>query len=83
MAHSLSQAFGVLVRELRLAAGISQEELAHEADLHPTYVSMLERGIRNPTLEVAQRLANALKVGLPDLIKRAEKYRTEHGRKRR
>jgi transcriptional regulator with XRE-family HTH domain len=82
VANSLSQAFGVLLRERRLAAGISQEELAQAADLHPTYVSMLERGIRNPTLDVAERVANALKISLPDLIRRAEKHRNIQGRKR-
>lgn len=83
MVNSLSQAFGAVVRERRLAAGISQEGLAQAADLHPTYVSMVERGIRNPTLDVAQRLANALNIGLPDLVKRAEKHRDNQGRKRR
>lgn len=82
MANSLSQAFGVVLRERRLAAGISQEELAQTADLHPTYVSMLERGIRNPTLDVAERIANALRISLPDLIQRAEKRRNNQGRKR-
>lgn len=82
MVNSLSQAFGVVLRERRLAAGISQEELAQAANLHPTYVSMLERGIRNPTLDVAERIANALKVSLPDLIKRAERHRNNQGRKR-
>ena len=43
-----------------MAAGLSQEKLAETAGLHPTYVSMVERGIRNPTLDVAARIAKAL-----------------------
>ncbi len=39
---------------------VSQEELAREADLHPTYVGLIERGLRNPTIEVGHALALAL-----------------------
>lgn len=55
-----------------MAAGVSQEKLAEAAGLHPTYVSMVERGIRNPTLDVAARIAKALKVTLPRLIEQAQ-----------
>jgi len=48
--------------------GFSQERLAELALLHPTYISMLERGLRNPSLNVAARLAAALKMTLPNLI---------------
>lgn len=48
--------------------GFSQEALAHEAGLDRTYISMLERGIRNPTLEVMRLLADALEVKLVELI---------------
>ena len=47
---------------------MSQEKLAERAGLHPTYVSMIERGVRNATLDVAARIAKALKVTLPKLI---------------
>ena len=40
--------------------GLSQEDLAAKADIHRTYLSGLERGIRNPTLKVLERLAEAL-----------------------
>ena len=72
-APSLSKLFGSAVRARRNAAGISQEKLAERSGLHPTYVSMIERGVRNPTLEVASRIAKALKVGLAPLIKDVEK----------
>jgi ribosome-binding protein aMBF1 (putative translation factor) len=74
--RSISKSFGATVRALRVAAGASQEELAQSAELHPTYISMLERGIRNPTLDVAARIAKALALPLPKLIQKAENHRT-------
>jgi len=45
-----------------IAKDLSQEQLAFEADLHRTYVSGVERGIRNPTVLIVAKLANALGV---------------------
>jgi transcriptional regulator with XRE-family HTH domain len=77
----LSKRFGVAVRNRRTKAVMSQEKLAELACLHPTYVGMIERGVRNPTLDVAARLAKALKVGLPKLIGEAQLERTGKVRK--
>lgn len=70
---SMSKLFGSAVRARRMAAGISQERLAERSGLHPTYISMVERGVRNPTLDVAFRIAKALRVGLPALIEQAQR----------
>lgn len=72
---SISRNFGVAVRNRRIAAGLSQEKLAERAGLHPTYVSMIERGLRNATLDVSARLAKALKVALPKLVEEAQQKR--------
>jgi transcriptional regulator with XRE-family HTH domain len=72
---SISKHFGRAVRNRRVAAGLSQEALAERAGLHPTYVSMVERGIRNPTLDVSARIAKALKIGLPKLVEEAQSRR--------
>jgi transcriptional regulator with XRE-family HTH domain len=56
------------VRELRKARGFSQEELAHRAGLHYTYVGGIERGERNPALVNIGRIARALKVSLAELF---------------
>ena len=48
------------VRELREARGLSQEELAHQAKIHVTYLSGVENGKRNPTIMVVGRLAASL-----------------------
>lgn len=53
---------GQNLRRLRKAAGLSQEELAHRAGLDRTYISGVERGLRNPTVLVLQDLAGVLKV---------------------
>lgn len=53
---------GKNVKRHREAKGLSQEQLAFEADLHRTYVSGVERGIRNPTVLIVAKLADALGV---------------------
>lgn len=56
------------MRRLRQSKGWSQEEFAHQAGLHRTYVSDLERGARNPTISVVDKLAVALGVPVGDLL---------------
>ncbi|MEE4185176.1 MAG: helix-turn-helix transcriptional regulator [Gammaproteobacteria bacterium] len=50
------------VKHHRTRLGWSQEALADEADVHRTYVSQVERGLRNPTIAIVARLAEALNV---------------------
>lgn len=59
---------GQRVRELRERLRLSQEQLAERADLHWTYISGIERGKRNPGLNILARLARALRVSLPALV---------------
>ncbi len=72
---TISRQFGRVVRNRRAAARLSQEKLAERAGLHPTYVGLIERGARNATLDVAARIAKALKVDLPELIAEAQSKR--------
>jgi len=60
--------FGLRVRQKRESLGLSQEKFAELADLHRTYISGIERGVRNPTLTVVQKLAKALKVKPGNLL---------------
>lgn len=53
-------AFGRVLRRLRLAAGLTQEELGFEADLRRTYISILELGEQQPTLTTILKIAKAL-----------------------
>lgn len=54
--------FGVNVREVRQARGLSQEELADEAGIHRTYVSQIERGVINASMTTIDKLAISLGV---------------------
>jgi transcriptional regulator with XRE-family HTH domain len=58
---------GLNVQRLRRAKGWSQEEFAEHAGLHRTYVSGVERGLRNPTITVVEKLAIALGAGIGEL----------------
>jgi transcriptional regulator with XRE-family HTH domain len=64
--------FGRIIRSRRKAAGWSQEALADEAGLHRTYVGMIERGERTPTIVVVKQLATALGTTMVDLIRELE-----------
>ena len=57
------------VRRLRKSRGLSQEQLAFEAGLHRTYISGVERAVRNPTIVIIGRIAKALGVEPMDLFK--------------
>ena len=65
---SFTSAFGAHVRSLRLGRGMSQAEVAYLAGLHLTYLSGIERGIRNPSFKNIRRVAVALGVGVGDLF---------------
>ena len=67
---SVLKKFGLRVRQLREARGLSQEDFAEAADLHRTYVSGIERGERNPTLSVLARIAKGFGMTLSELLER-------------
>jgi transcriptional regulator with XRE-family HTH domain len=60
---------GLNVQELRRASSWSQEELAERAGLHRTYVSGVERGVRNPTITIVEKLALALGTTIGELTR--------------
>jgi transcriptional regulator with XRE-family HTH domain len=59
---------GVNVKKYRTERALSQEQLAFEAGLHRTYISGVERGVRNPTVTVLERIARGLKVPAARLL---------------
>jgi len=69
MMSSIIDNFGRRVRELRLARGLSQEELAFRAGVHRTYLGSIERGERNPALKNIAAIADALDVSLAELFR--------------
>ena len=59
---------GLNLKKFRLERGLSQEALAFDCGLHRTYISGVERGVRNPTVLVLEQIAMALKVPTPRLL---------------
>ena len=64
----IRERFGFAVKSRREVLGLTQEELAHRAKIHRTYLSDVERGTRNLSLINIERLAIALEIGLPSLF---------------
>jgi len=64
--------FGEVLLRHRTAAGISQEELALQANVDRTFVSRLERGLRQPTITTLIALSQALGVNASDLVREVE-----------
>lgn len=60
--------FGERVRSVRKKKGLSQEQLAFKAELHRTYIGMIERAEKNITLINVHRIANALEINVKDLF---------------
>lgn len=60
--------FGQKVKAIRKTQGISQEELAFRANLHRTYIGMIERAEKNITLMNIEKIANALEVSICELL---------------
>jgi transcriptional regulator with XRE-family HTH domain len=71
-------AFGEVLKTLRDGAGLSQEDLAEKADLDRTYPSLLERGLRSPTIGMFFRIADALGIE-PGMLVRMTIRRMQSG----
>lgn len=78
--RTAAQAFGDVLKDTREAKGKSQEELAKEAKLNRTFISFLERGLRQPSLATMFALSGALRLRVSRLVARVEqrvaKYKT-------
>ena len=60
--------FGNSVRKIRKEKNLSQEELAHKANLHRTYIGMIERAEKNITLLNIKKIADALEININELF---------------
>lgn len=69
--------FGQALKEARLTVGLSQEELALDSELDRTYVSMLERNVKNPTLSTISKLARSLGITPLQLISRSQQLSSD------
>lgn len=68
----IKKKLGKRVKQLRQERGLSQEALAHLAELDRTYIPSIEKGERNISLEVIQKLAGAFKMTISELLKGIE-----------
>jgi len=66
---TIEKAVGQELRFWRTKKGLSQEKLGFEADLHRTHISLIERGLRSPTISTTIRLCAALEIAPDDLLK--------------
>jgi transcriptional regulator with XRE-family HTH domain len=64
--------FGKVLKEIRTEKGLSQEKLAESSNLDRTYISLLERGLRQPTITTIFKLSQVLKISPSDFIKLIE-----------
>ena len=60
--------FGEAVKNRRKDINMSQEELAYKSGIHRTYMSFIERGLRNPSLLIIFKISRILKIKLPELF---------------
>jgi transcriptional regulator with XRE-family HTH domain len=70
--NDIAQIFGVVLQRHRAKKGVSQEELAHRANVDRTFVSRLERGVRQPTITTLMGLGRALDVSAAELMRDTE-----------
>jgi transcriptional regulator with XRE-family HTH domain len=71
----LRSALGLAIRRLRSEAGYSQEAFASRCGVHRTYMTSVERGRRNVSLDTIERIAKALRIDTGELLAEAEKER--------
>lgn len=71
--QTLNQTFGKIIKQLRLEQGLSQQELADYSEVDRSYVSDLERGRYNPTLQTIYKISEILKVKPHELIQQLDK----------
>jgi len=77
----IDKAFAKVLRERRLEKGLSQEAFAFEVEIHRTYVSQLERGLKSPSLKTLQRISHVLDISLSELMVLVEaEVEKEYGR---
>lgn len=70
----LQRVFGKVIKELRLQNKISQEKLAFDSGIDRTYISDIEKGDRDVSLLIINKIAKALQISLSDLFKKVEEY---------
>ena len=79
MNQLLIKELGVRIQNQRLAHHMTQEQLAERADLHPVYISAVERGVKCATLTTLERITKALDITFSELFAGIESYEEPAG----
>lgn len=74
MSKKVKKAFGKALRELRMKHKLSQLDVSTASDLDRAYMSELERGLKNPSLETIFRLADAIGITATELVKKTAEF---------
>lgn len=74
---SIATDIGLLIRQIRVEKGLSQEDLAFNCELHRTYIGSLERGEKVATIVTLEKITKALGISLSDFFKKHEKIQTK------
>lgn len=74
------RAFGQVLREMRLARSLTQEDLAHRSGYHPNYIGHLERGVKSPSLRAIVNLSSTLGLSPSAMMRRVEVLLTSRRR---
>ncbi len=64
---AIQRRLGRAVKQVRVARGLTQEQVSASSGLHPTYISDIERGARNPSWEAMTKLADGIGVSVADI----------------
>lgn len=68
----LKQMIGSRIKDIRTKRGLTQEQLAEKIEINPKYLSSIERGLENPTLNILINAAETLDVGFDDVVSQIE-----------
>ena len=68
----IEKKFGLVLKNLRMEKGLSQEEFARNTDLHRTYISQLERGLKSPSLRAIVKICDELDLSLVQFMEYLE-----------
>ncbi|KOP74173.1 XRE family transcriptional regulator [Bacillus sp. FJAT-21351] len=77
----IEQAFGIVIKKYRLERSMSQEKLAFGSDLDRTFISLLERGKRKPTINTLFSISNVLEVKSYKIVKNSKRCRESFAEK--
>lgn len=78
---SYEEVFGQVLREIRCDRSLSQEELAFESGYHRTYISLLERGKKSPSLKAIFQLGVALRIAPSEILRHVEEKLNQEQKK--